>query len=243
MGVKTYASIGQLVTGIAVLALSWVQYKHDPNTNPIFLSVFFLFTATLVIDKLGLTFANFSTERDEKDLKHRLDRLPSLFVGSKDIVTFAHDGEGAKYCVSVVPFAINIKNTVLRYKSSNLGGVHDGADNSTEWIDAKIASMTKHQCTWTEIISTHIGRQKNKRDVIDKLGNASTRFYEAKYLDELVTPMVQMSIFTMANGTKEIVFGWQFPGLQHGPCFLTRNEEIVRFFEIYFDYFYSISAE
>jgi hypothetical protein len=45
-----------------------------------------------------------------------------------------------------------------------------------------------------------------------------------------------MTIFEFING-KEVLFGWEFPGVQNGHCFLTKNDKLVEFFEDYFSYY------
>lgn len=235
---KTWASIGQLLTGLASLVFVFFEYLKGGTTNdPILLSVFFLFASTIVIDKVGQIFTSYSSERDEDEFRDLFDRLPGNLAGRNDIVAFPNDGEASRYCAAIVPLAISVKNTVLRYDYAR----YDLSDNSdyTEWRTLKIDSIRSKSCSWMEIISAHIDPTDYQRDVISQFSKIGRSKYDWRFLDEEKTPMIQMSIFEFRNGLKEVVFGWTFPGAPHGPAFASRNERVVTFFENYFTHFFN----
>ena len=242
MSWKTYGSIGQLIAGVVSFAFVYFQYlQSGANTSPILWSIFFLFSSTFLIDKLGQLATTISIEREDKDFNVSFARLPGLFAGRSDVVTFANDLEGTKYCVSVCPLAVSVRNTVLRYDGFKRLNANDS--DYTEWLDAKRSSIRDNHCAWTEIISAHINPTDFEHRIRAAFGSDGTRYHDWRFLDDEQSPMVQMTIFEYGNGMKEIVFGWQFPGIPHGPCFLIRNEKIVAYFEMYFAHFYSLAKE
>jgi hypothetical protein len=245
MGTKTTTALAQLVTGLAALWIAYVQYqKQQTPNNPLFWSIFFLFTSALLIDKIGLVFSNYSLENDEKDLKMRIERQPSLFAGRHDVVAFINDSEGMKYCAAVVTLAISVKNTVLRYKSFGPESLEEHQSDAYDaWLAFKVKSIKESRCTWTEIVSTKLGGNALPKAQYLDGQSSSSRFYSYRSLDEDNHPMIQMTLFQLANGTKELVFGWEFPGVPHGSCFLTRNEEIISYFDKYFDHFWTMAEE
>lgn len=235
---KTWTSVGQLVIGVASLVFVFFQYLKGGATNdPILLAVFFLFATTILIDRIGQVFTNYSTERDEDDLRDLIDRLPGNLIGRNDIVAFPNDAEASAYCTAMVPFAISVKNTVLRYEHAKRG-VEDNSDY-TEWRKEKVASIKSNRCSWTEIISNDIDRNDYQREIVSKFSKIGRSKYNWRFLDEELHPMIQMAIFEFENGGKEIIFGWQFPGVPQGPCFVSKNDRLVLFFESYFMYYFN----
>jgi len=202
---KTWTSVGQLVTSVASLAFVFFEYLKGGSTNdPILLSVFFLFATTIFIDKIGQIFTNYSTERDEDDLRDLITRLPGNLVGRNDIVAFPNDAEASKYCTAMVPFAINVKNTVLRYEHPKRD--FDDKSDYTERRTVKVASIKSNQCSWMEIISADIDNIEYQKEIVNKFSKTGRSKYDWRFLNENQHRMVQMAIFEFRYGGKEIVF-------------------------------------
>lgn len=62
-------------------------------------------------------------------------------------------------------------------------------------------------------------------------------------LDDVKSPMMQMIIFTFNDGSQEVLFGHEFPTMRHGPSYKTRNSEVIKFFDAYFEHWFQLGAD
>ena len=72
--------------------------------------------------------------------------------------------------------------------------------------------------------------------------NVGRSGYQAKFIDDINSPMLQMTIFTFEDGVKEVVFGHEFANMRIGTAFLTRNREVIDYFESYFEHWFTLGT-
>lgn len=151
-----------------------------------------------------------------------------------NVIYFSNTEDGIRYCESACRIATHVKNTVLRYGGATCSGAADDIVYNA-WLAAKERSLEIKSCLWSELVSVHFDDNDNQLTLMKKYSVHGNHYYKGVFIDDKVHHLVQMTIFHFRHG-KEIIFGWEFPGLEHGPSFLVRNEKVVDYFEKYFDF-------
>lgn len=238
---NTISAIGQLAINVVALVIVFFSYRQTGNAveNATLLAIFFLFAATFITDKVGGVFAGYSFDSDHAETKRIFDELPALLVGGHDIVTFPTRVEALRYATYLISSATHVKNTVLRYGEPNSSTQQDHA--YVLMLEAKRKSIMENDCAWTEVISSRLSDADPVIQIIKDL-QPKTR-YHVHYIDDTVLPMVQMFIFDFSALGREVVFGRDFPGAEHGAAFATRNPRIIEYFEKYFMHCYRLGSE
>ena len=229
-----------LVSLISIL-LSYLLDKSFPN-SPIFIATFLLFATTIISDRIATIIDAVFNQQDETDKEAQctkkidkvcseLKEIPKILHGDRSLTIFDSRTEGLTYAINAVKTAVSVKNTVLRYGNSHTAAMGD--QTFKKWIDAKRESMNSTNCIWTEIVSKYIGIEDQQTQLITDFAHDNPN-YIVKWLDDVQLPMVQIAIFQYAGNKKDLLFGWELPGLPHGPCFLSTNQRVIDYFEAYF---------
>ena len=154
---------------------------------------------------------------------------------NNDISIFPNSSDTIEYCLSICEKAKDIKNTVLFYGMESRSSIY------IDWINAKQKTL-EDGCAWSEIVTTYISdndpQMKFMEDVIGK-----NYGYRQSFIDDIKSPMMQVIIFTFADGTKEALFGHEFPDMRHGPSYKTQNRDIIRYFESYYQYWFQLGEK
>jgi hypothetical protein len=230
---NTISALGQLAFNVAALAIVYFSYsQNEPSVNKILIPIFILFASTFIVDKVGGVFSGYSFDRDHLNMERLYEELPNILVGNHDIVTFPSRIEGLKYATYLCEFSSHVRNTVIRYGSNRTSTAQD--EEYMNLLKAKKKSLKDNDCVWTEILSDYLGDDDPAIKLVNEIQN-TTRYYVC-YVDDVHMPMVQMFIFEFTDRDKEVIFGWEFPGMEQGASFATRNRKIVDYFETYFEY-------
>jgi len=236
---KTIASISQLFVGIVSIAFVYFSYAQDSLTkDKVLMAVFIFFSTTIVTNGISDIFRNYSEEQDSAQMRQFLTALPSSLSSHMDIFTFQSGQDALRYCIENCAKATSVHNTVLRYGGERTAMPHRGNDLYKRWIDVKIEALHR-SCTWVEIVSQGISENDSQRAFM-KAAQKYGSYYKHRFLDDTVHSMIQMVLLELTDGTKELIFGWAFPDLQHAPVFLCKNAKVIEYFEHYFSYYYSI---
>lgn len=250
--IKSITSIGQLIVGISALFLVYFSFnisidKVDAASNStykhlieIFNAIFFLYAAGLIVDRLGAIAQSIAEERKDQFYEAEFKRLPTQIASNAGLVTFPSTDIGMKYCSAAVENAISVKNTILRYGSSES---HSASDKIyTEWLEKKKKLIDTNKCPWREIISESIPNTSTIYSYICKFLKNPPSAYRLRKLDDVNSPMVQMTIIKYIDYS-EIIIGWEFPGFPHGASALIRNSVVVEYFDNYFDHYWDLCKE
>jgi len=232
-----WAGVGQLVISLAALGVISVEYlvaKPPESLRDILMPILFLFATMIVVDKFGAVFSGRSFDEERQEVTDLVQTLPSLMSKSHDVVTFSSRARGYTYCINAAEFAISVKNTVIRYGDDAAASPNDY--DYAAWREAKYKSITTSHCEWYEIVSNYLARDNPQISLFDKTKLRRTN-YHSRYIDDVKCPMVQMTIFDF-HEYREVIFGWEFPELEQGMCFLTRNDRVVAYFDKYFMHHY-----
>ena len=234
MSWRTRTSFIILLGSIISVIFIYFQYVINEIThnNPTLMVTFFLFATFLVTDRASALASDFLSDIDRKKTDGELFSIPTKFIGNNDIVAFSTALEAIKYCTAVVPMAISVKNTVFRYGRDNISIKYKEGNAYSDWLKAKKSSLTDNNCTWAEIMSQHIRDNDDEKKFVNDVSSLGG-FYDCSYIDENDKAIIPFIIFEF-RGYKEVIFGWEFPTMRQGPCFLSRNDRVVRFFENYF---------
>lgn len=194
------------------------------------LELFIAFTALALLvisEKFGTLINDILLDKEveerEKNLRgvfSNIERLPSLLAGHYDVITFPNQAEAIKYCLSALTDeVVEVKNTVLRYGLADSASIF--GPQYLQWMGKKRDSI-KNNCVWTEIVSGHLNNDDPQMSFIREVDGSSR--YSYSRIDDIRSPMMQLTILTYRDSHKEILFGHEFPTIRHGVTFLTKNQ-------------------
>lgn len=226
-----------VVAFLAILYQFWVN--PDSKKDVPLLLLLGTFGFLVVSDRLCSLLTDIVSDNEYKQVRENLERFPGLLAGRHDVVTFSNALDTLKYCLAVCPLAIEVKNTVLRYGIRN--SVSPYSELYSQWLSTKKKSIDS-SCPWTEIVSAHLCNSDPQVKFIEQVNTGVSR-YQISYIDDAEKPMIQMTIFTFKDGSKEILFGHEFANMRQGVAFLTRNREIINYFESYFAHWFSLGDD
>ena len=244
MNWKVFVALTSVIAGMGALAwnyLGWYAKPESEISNKLLLTTLFgLFVATLGIDLVTKAFYEFFEGKQKNEILKRIDGLPSLILGQADIVVLGDRNAGFRYCIETVPNAKSVKNNILRY------GEVDSANPSdtiyAEWRDAKKNSVQSLETSWKEIVSVHLKDDDPQILFARAMSEKGSRYYGWERIDDRECPMVQLTLFEF-DQYAEVIFGWEFPGSWRGACMVTRNADVVKYFDRYFDHHYALAKE
>lgn len=238
------SSIAQLLVYLATFSIMYWRFSLNrsiPNNQELFVSIFFLFVAMIIPEKIGAIMTGYAQDKETKEKDDRFTDLYNLLHDPTEIQIFDDVKEGLQYCLSTYSSAIMVKNTVLRYgqkKSINTAG----PQLYTEWLLAKKKSIAKGKCAWKEIVSKHFDDHDPQIQIVKNASSGMSQ-YNRKFLDDNIYPIAQMTIFFFKGERREVILGWEYPQIDHGPCFLIRNKKIVDYFDKYFENYFTNVAK
>lgn len=224
--------VGQASVCIATVLFVYFQYVESSKNNtslPILLGIFWLFAGITLTDKIGSIFSGAFIDEEQKEQKEILERqgclysqISSMMHGTNHIVTFTSAKDGNEYCIAACKLAVHIRNTVIRYGESTISSA-DNDEMYLAWLKAKEDSLSASGCTWKEIVSIYLDENDRQIKLMKRYNGRGSlaRSYSARFIDDKTENIVQMTVFNYKNGEKEVVFGWEFPGIEHAPSFLS----------------------
>jgi len=169
---------------------------------------------------------------------HLLEQIKKSIIdldeSARDITVYDNSKAGLEYAVTALSSAEYVINTVLLSSTNAFK-----EDIYAKWINAKDEFLKDNTKTLKEIISSRFDAGELPYKFISEHRNEN---YLYKYIDDIHCPMTQIIIFyTKKNKEikKEMIFGWELPNNADGPCFKTDNQQIVRYFEEYFNFYYN----
>jgi hypothetical protein len=240
---STGAIAGQLAVGILTLGIIYWQFPSVATSASIVQPVFWMFAGLFVADKLGGLATAFFSDRAQDKIEGFYDALPHLLAKDRDIRAFKTRDAGYNHCIELSRTATLVKNTVLRYGARETSQKVDRVYHA--WLDAKNHSVRTGICTtWIEIVSLRLKPNDSQCKLMNELRSTCGNVYEAKIIDDTTCPMVQMTIFEFGDEgrKKEILFGWEFVKAP-GSSFSSQNDQLIDYFERYFDYHYENIAK
>jgi hypothetical protein len=228
--------VSWLLLALSVIALGFVAIGYltvdELYKNKVLMAVFLLLVPILVTDRVAGIFSETAAAKEAKALESRVASLPSLFAGRNDILTFPDAKQGVKYCAEMVRRATLVKNTVFRYgEGATSMPLSDQMDGYQRWIAAKRDSVSSG-CAWVEIVSKSLDPRDPQSAFVAEMAGRTN--YKCHRINDKNGVPVQMILMEFADRGKEVIFGWQLPTVHHGPCFLTRNENVIDYFVNYF---------
>lgn len=215
--------------------------RMDKFVIPIYVAFFVIY----ISERASSIGTDILSDREAIELHTRMmnnfDRVPSLLSGARDIVYFRNTYDGLLYTISAINDAIDIKNTVLRYGSTSSVGAFE--DVYERWILEKRNSVSRSPpCAWHEIVSIYFSENDPQRILSTDMQNL-TDSYAFSLIDDCNNAIINMCLISFSNRPRELLFGHTFPTMLQGPVFLTRNENLINYFESYFNYWYNRCAE
>ncbi|HEY2068092.1 MAG TPA: hypothetical protein VGG48_00935 [Rhizomicrobium sp.] len=234
LGIRTITSFAFVPLSIAGIAFAIHELYENPATakDNVLLYTFWILAALFILERISSAISDFVADREARTLQHEIDLLPRILATDTDLVTFLHASEARKYCIAVADQAVEIRNTVARYgrhESKRLGtaGSYEG------WLAIKRSTLTGGRTVWTELVSAHLSANDPQCQFMIEAEEKQLGYYHER-IDDVTTPIINMTIFTFENGVKEAIFGYEYRGMRSTPTFLTRNRYLVEFLEGYF---------
>ena len=243
-----------LLTFVGVIFGGYITYYQLPPVDPkhpsnaIYYSIFWSTCSILVTAYISSIIYALSTEQKEKKLNDTIldilqktnENIQRINDRTNEIKVFKHSYDGLEYCIRTIPSASRVINTVLRHgKDKSLPGLGSKEWIYKQWVDVKQKHLQDDTYTLTELVSSHFTIDDGAREFINT--NHKNPKYNYKFIDDNHYAMIQFTLFDFDDQArnKEVVFGWEFPNMEHGPCFKTNNKAVVDFFENYFFYYYN----
>jgi hypothetical protein len=223
LGASLVALIGFLVTP---------GMGNDATVRSIIVAVF----AFIIIERFGELFSAYQADDESAEISKFFSEVPILLSQTHDLVYFPTSSAGCEICIDMAKTASHVRNTVLSY--GDPATLIMNSDVYGRWLAAKKDAIAR-LVPFHEIFSTHINS-----DDPQMLFAHSTKGgnYRPRAIDDRIVPMVQMSISDFPDHAV-VVFGWIFPGVEEGFCFLSRNVKLVQYFRTYFDYHFHAFAK
>jgi hypothetical protein len=228
--------VSWLLFAVSLIALAFVAIGYltadELYNNKVLMAVFLLLVPVLVTDRVAGIFTEMAAAKEAQALESRLKSLPGNLAGRNDIITFPNANHGTEYCAEMARRATLVKNTVLRYgEGATSMPLPDQMDGYQRWLAAKRESVSSG-CTWVEIVSQYLAPKDPQSEFVVVM--TARNNYKVRWIDDKNGVPVQMILMEFPEGGKEVLFGWQLPTMPQGPCFLTRNQKVIEYFESYF---------
>lgn len=236
-----YIQLFVACTGLTV-PIVILFFRDVPSPKDILWAFISLFASTVVLDRLAAVVQEHTTVSKTDELITKSDlmiekvmQIPGLIAQNNNVVVF-HRTQAFEYCIAAAPSAVQVLNNVMRYGNKRSSALNDLVYE--RWRETKRKCIEEQRVSWIEIVSAHIEADDGQRKFMADM-DAFAPHYEAVFLDDVTSPMVQITLFDFGGGKKEVLFGWEFPHAQQGVTILMRNNSAVDYFEKYFEFFRS----
>ncbi len=232
---RAIATLVATLAGLAIAAVPLAMTMNSPN-SAIVLALWAMLASVLVPAQLGEIYASTIADAEHARILDLIGKIPQNIGDWKELEILPTNDDGVTRCLRLINTATNVKNMVVRYGPTK----HTKYFTSPlylAWLDAKKRRLERDDdCQIEEIVSAYLAPNDDQRlamkDNIEK-----GRRYAYRLIDDYQSEIVQMTLFNSNHG-KEVVFGFEFPGLRQGHCFASRNQSLVDFFENYFTNIY-----
>lgn len=126
---------------------------------------------------------------------------------------------------------VGIKNTVLRYGENDAAA--DFGEEYKTWLSMKERALEHGYLH--EIVSKHVYENKEgvQRKFMDSVEHKKK--YKNVLIDDKELRILQVCICDYGGGNKDMVFGHLYPERHSSQGFHTKNEDLISFFDEYFD--------
>lgn len=237
MGLRARAALGTAIAAVLAFTLGLIKAyntpEHDITNKDLLLALLFSLAGVVLINLAVTAVQEYLADRDKNEIIQRIDLLPGLIARHADLVIFPDKITGFRYCIEACAKAKLVRNNVLRYGYKASANPRDPA--YLAWRSAKEKSIESLEVSWKEIVSIHLEESDGQVEFSKRMSQHGASYYDWRYIDDTACPMVQMTSFEF-DAHKEVIFGWEFPGAWRGVSVLTRNPEVVAYFDNYFDY-------
>ena len=242
----------------------FITFLYTIPDNPIYRGAFAIAVIYFVVEQLTAIGHSLTIDDEKLQLANVYQEISKMLLTTNENIekltddssyftVFANSDLALEYCIKTVPLATEVKNAILRYGNDYSFSKTDPLYNA--WFEEKKRHLQTSSYPWRELVSSHLAPNDKIREFIDEYKSKNPRpNYFVKFIDDKIDkdkitfPLIQTTIFDFNpivtnKRNKEVIFGWEFPGRENGPCFKTNHKDIVIFFEKYFDYYFKEVAQ
>lgn len=208
-------------------AMGWVPWVVSCNVG------FFCLIALNAVNSMHERSQITSAVRDlSKKLDTQIEKL-DVDISKSNVVVFPDESEALDYFTEMLPSAIEVQTTILRYRD----GVVIDTPQYRAWMSAKRGFLDSGKVL-KELVSIYVSEPDKQAAFTTE--SKPARNYHAAHLDDRTYPAIPFTIlhFPASDSDKEhkvAVFGGAVAGHGAGPYFKTANTGVVELFERYFE--------
>jgi len=244
---EKFNNYGAIIIALAITCAGLVAtYLKVQSSYPNELGLFFAFLGIVIAIEGSILKSTWTIGKQAREITELFNKTSYNIDRLNRFTVFKNSMEGFEYCIRTIPFATKVLNTVLCYGDSISDFSSDaGKKTYADWIEAKKNYLNKDTYSLKELVSSHLNPVDPERQFVSIYRDNNK--YSHKFIDDATYPMMQLTIFEFNKKEnkrdKEVIFGWEFPNMPNGYCFKTDNQDVVGFFEEYFQHYYAEKSQ